>query len=200
MNKSRSTIITILDVIPIGFVFIQYFLLEVIHSYDWLHPLFILQNRIFPLIPYVSLFHGQLSFFEISLENARCRRLPNNYQDLICLLEQYDICCELNCVDGICENQLSYFNDFRYEMIFDNEFRECIVYLALTPILYCALLIIMEEKLFSKLLMKIKGTKLRKGQDIMDDQVKREKLAVAEEFNKIYNQSKIICNLQRNDI
>ncbi|XP_011693141.1 PREDICTED: uncharacterized protein LOC105453123, partial [Wasmannia auropunctata] len=187
MNKSRSTIITILDTIPIGFVFIKYSLREVrLYSYYWLYPLSILQNRIFPLIPYVSLFHGQLSFFKISLRNARCRRLLNNHLDIICFPKPKHTCCDLNCVDGICENQLSYFNN---GTIYEMSFKECIVYLALTPILYCALLIIMEEKLFSKLLLKIKGTKLRKGQDIMDDQVKKEKLAVTEEINKINNQS-----------
>lgn len=74
-------------------------------------------------------------------------------------------------------------------------FEESIVYLSVTPILYFALLIILEEKLFSKLFMKLVGTKLRKEQEIMDDQVKQEKLAVALEINKINSLSKIAFNV-----
>lgn len=92
----------------------------------------------------------------------------------------------MDCADGICKNQLSYFKDFTDDM----NFEESILYLAITPILYFALLIILEEKLFLKLFTKIVGTKLRKEQDIMDDQVKKEKHAVAVEINKINSPSK----------
>jgi len=97
----------------------------------------------------------------------------------------------LDCKDGVCKNQLSYFKNFEDDM----NFEESIVYLAITPILYFALLIILEEKLLLKLLTKMMGTKLRKEQNTMDDQVKKEKLAVAVEINKINNQSKIIFNI-----
>ncbi|XP_018365508.1 PREDICTED: retinal-specific ATP-binding cassette transporter-like [Trachymyrmex cornetzi] len=183
MNKSRSTIITILGVAPIGLVIIQYVLHQVLGNFDWLYPLHVLQKRIFRLIPYVSLFHGQLSFFNIAVQNARCRRLPNILQDVVCIAK--DTCCGLDCKDGVCKNQLPYFNNFEDDM----NFEESIVYLAITPILYFALLIILEEKLLLKLLTKMVGTKLRKEQDTMDDQVKKEKLAVALEINKINNQS-----------
>ncbi|XP_011050473.1 PREDICTED: ATP-binding cassette sub-family A member 1-like isoform X1 [Acromyrmex echinatior] len=183
MNKSRSTIITILGVAPIGLVIIQYVLHQVLGNFDWLSPLHILQKRIFRLIPYVSLFHGQLAFFNIAVQNARCRRLPNILHDIVCLAK--DPCCGLDCKDGVCKNQLSYFKNFEDDMSFE----ESIVYLAITPILYFALLIILEEKLLLKLLTKMIGTKLRKEQDTMDDQVKKEKLAVAVEINKINNQN-----------
>ncbi|XP_012054736.1 PREDICTED: ATP-binding cassette sub-family A member 1 [Atta cephalotes] len=183
MNKSRSTIITILGVAPISLVIIQYVLHQVLGNFDWLNPLHILQKRIFRLIPYVSLFHGQLSFFNIAVQNARCRRLPNILHGVVCLAK--DPCCGLDCKDGVCKNQLSYFKNFEDDM----NFEESIVYLAITPILYFALLIILEEKLLLKLLTKMIGTKLRKEQNTMDDQVKKEKLAVAVEINKINNQS-----------
>ncbi|XP_039306572.1 retinal-specific phospholipid-transporting ATPase ABCA4 [Solenopsis invicta] len=184
MNKSRNTVTTIVGIAPFGFVVIQYLLHEVIHSFDYLNPLHILQKRIFRLIPYVSLFHGQISFLNIAVQNARCRRLPNTLHAVVCFAAN-DPCCGLDCKDGSCKNQLSYFRDFTEDM----NFEESIVYLALTPILYFILLIVLEEKLFSKLFMKIVGTKLRKEQDIMDDQVKKEKLTVAMEINKINNQS-----------
>jgi len=64
----------------------------VIHSFDWLDPLHVLQKGIFRLIPYVSLFHGQLSFFNIAVQNARCRRLPNRLHDVVCFANR-DPCC-----------------------------------------------------------------------------------------------------------
>lgn len=92
----------------------------------------------------------------------------------------------MDCANGTCKNQLSYFKDFTDDV----NFEESILYLAITPFLYFALLIILEEKLLLKLVMKRIGIKLRKEQDIMDDQVKKEKLAVAVEVNKINSQSK----------
>lgn len=97
----------------------------------------------------------------------------------------------MDCRDGVCKNQLPYFKNFEDDISFE----ESIVYLAVTPILYFALLIILEEKLLLKLLTKMVGTKLRKEQDTMDDQVKKEKLAVAVEINKINNQGKIIFSI-----
>ena len=43
----------------------------------------------------MSLFHGQLSFFNIAIQNARCRQLPNRLQDVVCLAVS-DICCGTN--------------------------------------------------------------------------------------------------------
>lgn len=83
---------------------------------------------------------------------------------------------------------MPYFNNFEEDM----NFEECIIYLTLTPILYFTILIMMEEKMFAKILMKITGTKLKSNCDIMDDEVKKEKLAVAQEINKINSKSKII--------
>lgn len=73
-------------------VLVQYLLHQVIHSFDWLNPLHVLQKGIFRLIPYVSLFHGQLSFFNIAVQNARCRRLPNRLHEVVCFARQ-DPCC-----------------------------------------------------------------------------------------------------------
>ncbi|XP_011644080.1 retinal-specific ATP-binding cassette transporter-like [Pogonomyrmex barbatus] len=185
MNKSRNTITTILGIAPLGLVVIQYLVHEVIHNFDWLNPLHILQKRLFRLIPYVSLFHGQFSFFKIAVQNARCRRLPNKLQEVVCFAKIKDPCCDMECIDGDCKNPLPYFNDFTEDM----NFEESIVYLAVTPILYFGLLIMLEEKIFPKLFGKIVGSKLRKEQDIMDDQVKKEKLAVALEINKINSQN-----------
>lgn len=92
----------------------------------------------------------------------------------------------MKCVDGVCKKQLPYFKDFKDDISFE----ESIVYLSITPILYFVILIMLEEKIFSKLFMKIIGIKLKIEQEDMDDQVKKEKLAVALEINKINSQSK----------
>lgn len=52
------------------------------------------QAGLLPLLPYVSFFHTQLSFFITAHINAKCRRLPNEFYDLQC--KQYhvrDVCC-----------------------------------------------------------------------------------------------------------
>lgn len=46
-------------------------------------------------MPHISLFNGQLSFFIIALQNARCRRLPNRLQEVVCMGIP-DICCGTN--------------------------------------------------------------------------------------------------------
>lgn len=99
----------------------------------------------------------------------------------------------MGCADGVCKRPLPYFRDFKDDM----NFEESIVYLSVTPILYFAILMMLEEKIFSKLFTKMIGTKLKCEQENMDDQVKKEKLAVALEINKINNQSKmcIIINI-----
>lgn len=84
---------------PIFFYYIlvlfQYLLHEVIHNFDKFKILYSIQKNLFRLIPHVSLFHGQLSFFNIAIQNARCRRLPNRLQDVVCLALS-DVCCGTN--------------------------------------------------------------------------------------------------------
>lgn len=90
-------------------------------------------------------------------------------------------------MDGVCKKQMSYFNSFKDDM----SFAESILYLSLTPILYFTVLILLEEKFFKKFFNN-KTRKLKAEQETMDDQVKKEKLTVALEINKINSQSKII--------
>lgn len=92
----------------------------------------------------------------------------------------------MDCADGVCKKQLPYFKDFKDDI----NFEESIIYLSITPILYFAILIMIEEKIFLKLYAKI-GTKPKSELENMDDQVKKEKLAVALEINKINSQSKM---------
>ncbi|KZC13655.1 PREDICTED: ATP-binding cassette sub-family A member 1-like [Dufourea novaeangliae] len=181
-NKSRNGIVTMLSLAPIGLVLLQYLFHEVIHSFDSLKVLHIIQKRLFRLIPHVSLFHGHLSFYNVSIQNARCRRLPSRLLDVVCLGVK-DICCGLECDNGNCKNQLSYFSNGDTDM----SLTECVVYLAITPLIYFSLLIIIEEGVFDKLRVKIFGKHLRNPLDVNDGQVEKEKHAVASEIRKRRN-------------
>ncbi|XP_076173170.1 ATP-binding cassette sub-family A member 17 isoform X2 [Ptiloglossa arizonensis] len=182
INKSRNSVVTILSLVPVGFVLLQYLLHEVIHSFQNLHVLYIIQKRLFRLIPHVSLFHGQLSFFNVAVQNARCRRLPNRLMDVVCLGLR-DVCCGMECADGVCKKQLPYFSNDNYDM----NLMECVIYLSITPLIYFALLIILEEGLFDKLYIKMSGQNLRNACDMKDEQVEKEKRAVALEIRKLNN-------------
>ncbi|KOC60391.1 ABC transporter A family member 6 [Habropoda laboriosa] len=187
INKSRNTVLSILNLAPIGLVLLQYLLHEVIHSFDSLKVLHSIQKRLFRLVPHVSLFHGQLSFYNVALQNARCRRLPKRLQDIVCL-GLMDTCCSLECADGVCKNQLSYFSNYDNDM----SLGECVVYLSLTPLLYFAILILLEERVPHKLYAKILNQNLKNACDIKDDQVKKEKHTVAQEIRKLQNHAKTI--------
>ncbi|XP_031838095.1 ATP-binding cassette sub-family A member 17 isoform X1 [Nomia melanderi] len=181
---SRNSVVTILSLAPVGFVLLQYVLHEVIHSLDNLKVLHMMQKRLFRLIPHVSLFHGQLSFFNVAIQNARCRRLPNRLLDVVCLGLK-DICCGLDCVDGDCKNQLSYFKTEDDDM----SLLECVIYLSVTPLIYFVLLILFEEGFFNKLYVKLFNKHLTSTgpTDIKDEQVEKEKHAVAMEIRKLRN-------------
>nr|XP_034183985.1 retinal-specific phospholipid-transporting ATPase ABCA4-like [Osmia lignaria] len=186
VNKSRNTVVTILSLVPVGFVLFQYLLHEVVHSFDRLRILHAIQKRIFRLIPHVSLFHGQLSFFNVAVQNARCRRLPKRLQDVVCLGFK-DVCCDLDCVDGVCRNQLPYFSNDNSDM----SLTECVVYLSVTPLIYFAVLIILEERLIDKLYAKMFDQKLKNACVIKDEEVEKEKYAVALEIKKLTNSNAV---------
>ncbi|XP_076238688.1 ATP-binding cassette sub-family A member 17 isoform X2 [Calliopsis andreniformis] len=179
-KKSRSSIINILSLVPIVLVLLQYLLHEIIGSFESLKVLHVIQKRLFQLIPHVSLFHGQLSFFNVALQNARCRRLPNRLQEVVCLGSR-DICCGLECADGVCKNQLPYFSNDDSDI----NLVECVIYLSLIPLIYFTLLIILEEGLLDKLYMKLAGQALSNACEIKDEQVEREKHMVALEMRKL---------------
>ncbi|KAK9310741.1 hypothetical protein QLX08_000052 [Tetragonisca angustula] len=182
INKQRSTVITILTLVPIGLVLLQYLFHQVTYTFNYLKILHSIQKGTFRLIPHVSLFHGQLSFFNVALQNARCRRLPNRLQEVVCLGTE-DICCGLDCADGVCKNQLSYFSNNDADM----SLRDCIIYLSLTPLIYFAILIILEENLYYKLYAIMFKQNLKNPCHIQDEQVKKEKHAVALEIRKLKN-------------
>ncbi|XP_035743056.1 phospholipid-transporting ATPase ABCA1-like [Vespa mandarinia] len=187
INKSRSTVITILSITPSGIVFIQYLLHKVIQSFENLKVLHSFQKRLFRFIPYVSFFHGQLSFFTVAVTNAKCRRFPSKILQTLCdtgsvYLNQ---CCTMDCVNGVCNKPMSYFENFKNDI----NLEENILYLSLTPVIYFAILIMLEEKFFTRLFTKIRSSSLQPN-DKIDEEVKREKHAVTLEISKITSQNK----------
>ncbi|KAF7399046.1 hypothetical protein HZH66_006943 [Vespula vulgaris] len=185
INKSRSTVITILSITPIGIVFIQYLLHVVIQSFQNLKVLHSFQKQLFRFIPYVSFFHGQLSFFTVAVTNAKCRRFPSKILNALCDMGYMDPCCSMDCVNGVCSKPMSYFENFKKDI----NLEENILYLSLTPVIYFAILIMLEEKIFTRLFTKIRSSSLQPS-DKMDEEVKKEKHAVALEISKITSQNK----------
>ncbi|KAK2576776.1 hypothetical protein KPH14_005420 [Odynerus spinipes] len=186
MNKSRNTIITILSLSPIGIVILQYLLHTVIYSFPNLQALHSFQKRLFRFIPYVSYFHGQFAFYLVAATNSKCRRFPSRVLTLMCSQYASNECCEMDCVDGVCNNPLPYFGDLEDDLSLE----ENIIYLALTPVIYFVILILLEEKFLTRLITKIRHSSLQGGCDKMDEEVKKEKHAVALEISKINNQNK----------
>ncbi|XP_078049321.1 phospholipid-transporting ATPase ABCA3 isoform X2 [Augochlora pura] len=180
LNLSRHSVVSTLSLVPVGFVLLQYLFHQVIYSLTNLQVLHMIQKRLFRLVPHVSLFHSQIAFYNVALQNARCRRLPNRLLTVVCLGIK-DVCCDLDCMDGDCKNQLSYFHAEDKDM----SLTECVIYLAVTPLIYFSLLIMLEEGVFKKFYVKMFCKHLRNAIDIKDDQVEKEKRAVALEIRKL---------------
>lgn len=93
----------------------------------------------------------------------------------------------MDCADGVCKNQLSYFSDDYSDM----SLKECIIYLCLTPLIYFAVLIILEERLPQIFLAKMLNQNLKDACNIEDDQVKKEKHVVGVEIRKLQNRGMV---------
>lgn len=94
---------------------------------------------------------------------------------------------DLDCADGVCRNQLPYFSNDNNDM----SLTECVVYLSVTPLIYFAVLIILEERLIDKLYAKMFDQKLKNACVIKDEEVEKEKYAVALEIKKLTNSSAV---------
>lgn len=99
----------------------------------------------------------------------------------------------LECADGICKKQLPYFTVNEDS---DMSLLGCVIYLAVTPLIYFALLIILEEGLLNKLHIKMFGQNLSKGCEMKDDQVEREKLMVSLEIGKLKDRGMVSLKMK----
>ncbi|XP_011496889.1 PREDICTED: ATP-binding cassette sub-family A member 1-like [Ceratosolen solmsi marchali] len=184
LKKSTSTVITLLSLIPFGLVSLELIMHVIALSLSHLKTARVLrsiQKKLFLLIPYLSFFHGELSFFTTATQNARCRRLPNVLHDVACLMK--DTCCDLECFDGKCKKSLSYFNNFKDDMSLE----ESITYMCFTPILYFGILALLEYKFIPLMLAKMRNGKYEILDDPYDEQVKKEKHSVSFEITKARN-------------
>ncbi|KAJ8686324.1 hypothetical protein QAD02_022118 [Eretmocerus hayati] len=184
IKKSGSTVITLLSLLPFGMVsidLVMHIIIKNLSHYKFVKILRATQKRVFLLMPYISIFHAEVSFFGTATKNARCRRLPNILHDALCLAEDY--CCELDCFDGKCKKSLQYFNKYEDDMSLE----EGLTYLCITPIIYFGILALLEYNLIPMLLAKIRNGKYEIVEDPHDEQVKREKHSVASEITKTKN-------------
>lgn len=184
LKKSTSTVITLLSLLPFGLVSLELIMHVIALTLSHLKTVRVLrtiQKKIFLLIPYLSFFHGEVSFFTTATQNARCRRLPNVLHDVACLMK--DTCCDLECFDGKCKKSLNYFKNFKDDMSLE----ESITYLCFTPIIYFGILALLEYKFISMMLAKMRNGKYEILDDSCDEQVKKEKQSVAFEIAKARN-------------
>ncbi|XP_014231053.1 ATP-binding cassette sub-family A member 3-like isoform X1 [Trichogramma pretiosum] len=199
-KKSTSTVITLLSLLPFGLVSLELIMHVIALTLSRVKTVKILraiQKGVFLLVPYLSFFHGQVSFFTTATKNARCRRLPNMLHAVACLTK--DVCCGLDCYDGKCKHRLDYFKNYKDDMSLE----ESITYLCITPILYFGILAALEYKLVPLMLSRMRNGKYEALEDPCDEQVKKEKHAVAFEIAKaktLYEMHKLVHNGKRKSI
>ncbi|XP_051164051.1 phospholipid-transporting ATPase ABCA3-like [Leptopilina boulardi] len=197
-KKKTNIIITILTILPPLIVALEaiIFVIMLSTSGDLKKAMDqrVTEKKFFMLIPSVSFFYGQHSFFETAKKNADCRKIPKYYLDIVCRSSKKHDCCALNCSDGVCEKYFPYFNNFeKYDSL-----EESILYLCLTSFLYFAIVVILEHKLIQKLFMMLKKKVQGNVNDKLDDQVKAEEIYVANEIKKLNKQGETL-QTQRNN-
>ncbi|XP_048510198.1 ATP-binding cassette sub-family A member 7-like [Athalia rosae] len=153
---------------------------------DWAK--FLIERRVFSIIPHISFTFGFSKFVEVASNNARCRGLPNTFHLTSCVIK--DVCCELQCWDGKCEKQFAYFRNFND----DDGIEEYVLYLALMPIVLVAFLCILHLRLFPKLLFLCRS-RIYKPEPMshglsIDSEVANEKSVIRKAINQQVKNSK----------
>ncbi|XP_025602069.2 phospholipid-transporting ATPase ABCA1-like [Athalia rosae] len=143
---------------------------------DWAK--FLIERRVFSIMPYISFTFGFSKFVEVASNNARCRGLPNTFHLTSCVIK--DVCCELQCWDGKCEKEFAYFRNFND----DDGIEEYVLYLALMPIVLVTFLCVLHKRLLPKLIhscrSSMKKLLLSSHVQSMDSGVVDEKKAIRE--------------------
>ncbi|KAL7306039.1 hypothetical protein TKK_0001504 [Trichogramma kaykai] len=187
LNIESSSAVRIITYIPLAFVSVELVMMIVniyLDAYRAVQIIRPIQKGLFLLVPYVSFFHNQISFFITAQTNARCKRMPNEFYDESCRSSpRFDICCMLGCYDGKCERPVDYFSDFDKDVTLE----ESLVYLALTPLLYFAILAVLEYNVVGTLIKKYK--KLEPVIDPTDEQVQAEKNAISQKIFALTRQN-----------
>ncbi|XP_033219462.1 retinal-specific phospholipid-transporting ATPase ABCA4-like isoform X2 [Belonocnema kinseyi] len=190
LKRKTSTVISILAILPLVFVLLESIINGVIHiavgDKSIAEILSVIEKRIFMLLPSVSFFYGQVSFFVTANKNAHCRKMPEYLLKLAC--EEMNPCCSLNCSDGKCEKHFEYFGNFEK----NGDLEECALYLFLTPFLYFTILLLLEQKIVPLALYKYSKKNPDGNNQEMDEQVMNEKTSVAAEIEKLIKQENSI--------
>ncbi|XP_014205582.1 ATP-binding cassette sub-family A member 3-like isoform X2 [Copidosoma floridanum] len=179
IDASTTSVLRLLTYVPMGLILVELIGLIFSATLDdndiviFLRPI---QRTIFLLFPYVSLLHGQMSFFATAMSNARCRNMPNIFYDTKCTLSYYknDTCCGLECYDGRCKEYKNYFSDFEKDVNLESS----IVYLTCSPLIYFGLLVILEYQMVPKLIVRMRKAVMPETE--AEEQVKKEKLSISE--------------------
>ncbi|XP_008203624.1 retinal-specific phospholipid-transporting ATPase ABCA4-like [Nasonia vitripennis] len=186
INLSPSNVIRLLTYIPVGFVVLETIMYTVnitLGYYKAVEIIRPIQKGIFLLVPYVSFFHSQISFYTTALTNARCKRMPNEFYDVACKSRVGDICCTLDCYEQNCVKSVKYFSNFENDVTLE----ESLIYMCVTPILYIGILFVLDHQLIQKI--KAKLTTEETPYYTTDDEVKREKSAIGRKISTINGRS-----------
>ncbi|XP_058807192.1 ATP-binding cassette sub-family A member 7-like isoform X2 [Phymastichus coffea] len=180
LNRDSSSLIRLLTYISLGLITVE-IIMHTVRSELGQHAVVrgirTIQKGIFLLVPYVSFFHGQVSYHLTAQNNARCVKMPNEFYDIKCSPFPADLCCLFGCRDGKCASHIEYFNDFKYDISLE----ESLVYLGVTPFLYLGILVALECQLVQKLRARARRTATLAASD--DEQVQRSKAAISARIN-----------------
>ncbi|XP_063977334.1 uncharacterized protein LOC135162614 [Diachasmimorpha longicaudata] len=154
---------------------------------SWKNEIFkdfrMVQSKIFQLFPFVSFMYGHATYFTVVSQNARCRRMADEFIAVSCIIK--DPCCDRQCTNGDCKNPFSYFD--RQPPNSAPNLSTSMIYLAGSCVLFSLLIFIMEQQLLQRVVRKIAGNKVHKTDTVMDELVMREKTIVADEVRKKIN-------------
>ncbi|XP_033219403.1 phospholipid-transporting ATPase ABCA1-like isoform X2 [Belonocnema kinseyi] len=187
LERKTSTAITILAILPLVVVVIESVIRWAIHFTlrDQLRLseiLRVVEKRVFMLMPFVSFFYGQVSFFTTAEKNAKCRRMPTYFLELDC--KNLKACCASHCTNGKCEKSLEYFGNFKE----DGNLEESLLFLCLTPLFYFTILAILEHKIIPRFLSKYQNKNPDVNQE-MEELVKNEKISIASQISELKKQA-----------
>lgn len=178
-----------------------------VDSMGWLYPY---EHWSLLFLPYVSFYNAQLDFYVVGLQNSRCRRMDNYLIEISCRGSYSDPCCreytitfnrfqvnnkfltfiykylELYCFNGNCQTNFPYFNGYKSDVYHGlYSISTYTLYLCITPIIYFGILVLLESRIISKIIMKrSRAEPIINNKKSVDEKVKEEKMIVAREINK----------------
>ncbi|KAJ8686329.1 hypothetical protein QAD02_022123 [Eretmocerus hayati] len=185
-SAAPTSAVRLLTYVSVGLVSVEVIMFAVkylLDTYEFVIYLRKIQKGIFLLIPYVSFFHSQVSFYNTTMTNARCKRLPNEFYDFKCQskFSVNETCCSLGCRGGRCTNYINFFDKTNDDISLE----QSLAYLLLTPLLYFGVLVLLEKQWIQRIISKRKHIDANEPAVVQEEQVKNQKLLVAQKISAL---------------